>query len=335
MRALARRSGVKSCRRSEQADGPRRLAGICAGLGLAWAMAHAAAADTAQPFNASEVAPGVFVHLGLVEEWQPGNAGDVANLGFVVGNRCVAVVDTGGTPQVGKRLLAAVRRATPLPICYVINTHAHPDHVLGDAAFSTLPGEPVAFVGSVRLGPALAAREKYFANALQRDFGLALSHADFVQPSVAVNDVLELDLGGRILELQAWPTAHTDHDLTVFDHQSRTLFLGDLLFVGHLPVVDGKLRGWLGVMDRLKAKEAALAVPGHGPPSADWPAVMQPQRNYLDRLLIETRAAIQKKMTIQAAVDAVKAPAEGEWKLVELFHRRNVTAAYAELEWED
>ena len=161
----------------------------------------------------SQVAAGVFVHFGVLEEWQPRNAGDVANLGFVVGSRCVAVIDTGGTPQVGSRLLAAVRRATPLPVCYVINTHAHPDHILGNVAFANLPGEPVRFVGSARLGASLAARERHTLNTLQRDFGLSLPRESIVYPNLVADPVLELDLGDRPLVLNTWPTAHTDHEI--------------------------------------------------------------------------------------------------------------------------
>jgi glyoxylase-like metal-dependent hydrolase (beta-lactamase superfamily II) len=88
------------------------------------------------PLDVTEVAPGVHVHAGRLEDWLPGNAGDVANLDFVVGSRCVAVIDTGGTPHLGLRWRAAIERATSLPICYVFDTHAHPDHVLGNAAFA-------------------------------------------------------------------------------------------------------------------------------------------------------------------------------------------------------
>ena len=317
----------------------RRVLAWCVAAGLGFGAAGfvaAAPAETlkdADPLAVAQVKPGVFVHFGVLEEWQPSNGGDVANLGFVVGSRCVAVIDTGGTPQVGRRLLAAVRKATALPVCYVVNTHAHPDHVLGNMAFATLPGEPVSFVANARLAASLAARERNTLNALQRDFGLSLPREAIVYPTLAVDRRLEIDLGDRLLELTAWPTAHTDHDLTVYDRKTRTLFLSDLLFVGHLPVLDGKLRGWLGVMDSLQNIDVALAIPGHGAASADWPAALQPQRAYLNHLLTETRSALRAKMTIQKAVDSIAAP-EG-WQLTEQFHRRNVTAAYAELEWED
>lgn len=303
----------------------------CAAASGVWA----APARDAEPLEVTQVAAGVFVHRGVLEEWQPSNAGDVANLAFVVGSRCVAVIDTGGTPQVGQRLLAAIRKTTPLPVCYVVNTHAHPDHVLGNVAFNGLAGEPVQFVGHARLGASLAARERHMLNTLQRDFGLSLPRESIVYPTLVADGPLEIDLGDRPLQLTPWPTAHTDQDLTVYDRKTRTLFLGDLLFVSHLPVLDGKLHGWLDVMASLKSLDVALAVPGHGAPSADWPAVLAPQWNYLNGLLVQTRAAIRAKMTIQQAVDSIAPPAGSSWRLTELFHRRNVTAAYAELEWED
>jgi quinoprotein relay system zinc metallohydrolase 2 len=217
----------------------------------------------------------------------------------------------------------------------VINTHAHPDHMLGNVAFTELPQAPAKFVGSARLSAAMSARERHYLNTLQRDFGLSLPREAIVHPTLVVDKQMDLDLGDRQLTLNAWPTAHTDHDLTVYDRKTRTLFLSDLLFVSHLPVIDGKLRGWLGVMEAIKGLDVAMVIPGHGAASADWPGVLAPQRNYLDRLVVETKAAIKAKMTIQQAVDSIAAPPESAWKLTELFHRRNVTAAYAELEWED
>lgn len=309
----------------------RRAAALLFAALLRVGAAAQGGADAA-PLEATEVAPGVHVHAGRLEDWLPGNGGDVANLGFVVGSRCVAVIDTGGTPQLGLRWRAAIERATSLPICYVFDTHAHPDHVLGNAAFT---GPGTRFVASAKFNAAMAAREPYYLRALERDFGLRVAHESIVYPTVAVAGTREFDLGGRVLVAQSWPTAHTDNDLTVYDPATRTLFASDLLFVQHIPVVDGKLRGWLALMPELARIDAALIVPGHGPTRRGGSAAWAPQQEYLGALLRETRAAVKSGKTLSQAVDSVGAEAASGWQLAERFHRRNVTAAFAELEWEE
>jgi quinoprotein relay system zinc metallohydrolase 2 len=291
-----------------------------------------AGAEPPAPLPVTEVAPGVHVHTGAVEDWAPENGGDVANLGFVVGSRCVAVIDTGGTPQLGERWRAAIERATRLPVCFVFDTHAHPDHVLGNAAFA---GPETRFVASAKFNAAMAAREPYFLRALERDFGIRVAHDAVVYPTLAVDGTREFDLGDRVLVAQSWPTSHTDNDLTVYDRNSRTLFASDLLFVQHIPVVDGKLRGWLRTMPQLERMDAALVVPGHGPTRSGGPDTWKPQQEYLGALLRETRAALKSGKTLSQAVDSVAVEAASRWQLAERFHRRNVTAAFAELEWED
>ena len=280
----------------------------------------------------TEIAPGIYVHVGAQAEASPANDGAIANLGFVVGSRCVAVIDTGGSPEVGRALHAAVRTVTPLPVCYVINTHVHPDHVLGNAAF--LADRP-EFVGHAKLGAAMAARGRVYVAAAKRDLGAAAADAEIIPPTRAVADRATLDLGERTLELRAWPTAHTDHDLTVFDERTGTLWLADLLFIERIPVVDGSLRGWLEVLARLKGFTAKLVVPGHGNVTRDWPGASADQERYLRALLIETRAAVRAGKTLQEAVDTVGGSGRERWLLFDAYHRRNVTAAFAELEWEE
>ena len=293
----------------------------------------AAAAATPPPL--AEIAPGVYLQPGVHEDWGPANDGRVANGGFIVGSRCVAVIDPGGSVVAGRSLLAALRSVSALPVCYVINTHAHPDHVLGNAAFASGSGDTAPqFVGHERLAAALAARGPFYLNALKRDFGPAHAGASIVAPTLSVRGTQALDLGGRTLELIAWPTSHTDADLTVFDSHTRTLWLGDLWFVGHVPVVDGRLKGWLTTLDALAVLPAALAVPGHGTPSRDWPAALSPQRRYLERLRDDVRAAIKQGQSLADGVNRIEADSAPEWRLLESFHRRNITAAYAELEWE-
>ena len=100
-------------------------------------------------------------------------------------------------------------------------------------------------VGHARLAQRLAEAGPFYLASLRRLIGPAFAGTELVAPTQAVTDTVTIDLGGRTLELRAWPTAHTNTDLTVLDTATGTLFTGDLLFVERMPVVDGSLLGWL------------------------------------------------------------------------------------------
>ncbi|MDR5739945.1 MULTISPECIES: quinoprotein relay system zinc metallohydrolase 2 [unclassified Caballeronia] len=285
----------------------------------------------APPFAVQPIAPGNYVHRGDDDVATPANGGDIANVGFIVGARCVAVVDTGGTLAEGRQLRAAIRAVTPLPVCYVINTHMHPDHIFGNAAFKD---DHPQFVGSAKLAQAEAARADNYLRALKRELGAAADGSEIIAPTLTVDTGITLDLGDRTLTLQTWKTAHTNNDITVYDERSGTLWLGDLLFVRCIPVVDGSVTGWLDDIARIKQMNPRHVVPGHGPLDAPWPESIEAQEQYLAELARDVRAAIKRGNTIQQAVDTVGVDQRDKWLLYEVYHRRNVTAAYAELEWE-
>jgi quinoprotein relay system zinc metallohydrolase 2 len=305
-----------------------RFAIALSGIVIGVAAGRAGAADA---FPIASAAPHVFVHMGRQLPLDAPGHDDIANLAFVVGERCVAVIDTGGSVRTGHALRAAIRQRTQLPVCYVIDTHVHVDHVLGNAAFRA---EKPKFVGHAQLPAALARSGALFLREYAGDFDPPPSVAQIVAPDVLVEDTLELDLGGRKLQLKAWPKAHTDCDLTVYDETSGTLFAGDLLFRERIPALDGSAVGWLAAIDALATMKVRHFVPGHGPPGDDLKAALAPERRYLDALVSGVRAAIAKGEGMGDAMNHVALDEKPHWLLWDTAHAHNVARAYQELEWE-
>lgn len=290
-----------------------------------------AAALAADAVELIEVAPGLLVFRGTHAEATPANLGAIANIAVIVGREAVAVVDTGGSLAWGERLRRAIGAVTALPIRYVINSHVHPDHIFGNGAFAADAPE---IWGHAKLADALTARGQFYLDRLTELLGAEAAGTHIVPATRLVADTQELDLGGRILRLQAHPTAHTDNDLTVFDGATGTLLAADLLFMERLPAIDGSLNGWLAVLDSLRQIRAHRVIPGHGPAAAPWPAALQPQERYLRRLQSDIRGLIAAGVPMEKAVETAGQAERGSWLMFDDYNPRNVVTAYAELEWE-
>jgi quinoprotein relay system zinc metallohydrolase 2 len=282
--------------------------------------------------SVTEVAPGVFVHISEHHWPDRTNHGEIANIGFIVGEQCVAVIDSGGSPQQGIALRIAIKQVTTKPVCYVINTHVHPDHIYGNSAFKATG---VKFVGHHKLARAMATRAPHYLSKADELLDIRVNDDNIIPPNLQVSDNLTLNLGNRELVLTAHPTAHTDNDLSVYDKTTDTFWLADLVFLEHIPVIDGSIKGWISEMERLEKNHYKLVIPGHGRLIKDWPTSLQPQKNYLLQLSREIKSMIKQGKTLEYAVENVGLAAKANWQLFEEFHRKNVTMAFAELEWDD
>ena len=139
------------------------------------------------------------------------------------------------------------------------------------------------FVGHHNLPAELAKRGAYYLRSYRDQLGeAAIAAVRIIPPTLLVDTETTLDLGDRRLRLTAWsPAAHTDCDLTVLDETTGVLFAGDLVFLQHVPVVDGSLTGWLSLLPRLAQMPATIVVPGHGRLVAPWPQALDDERRYL------------------------------------------------------
>ena len=289
-------------------------------------------AQARQDLTLEQIAEGVYVHFAPYQFPDRHNHGEIANIGFIVGEQCVAVIDTGGSPAQGRALKNAIVKVTDKPVCYVINTHVHPDHIYGNSAFKQ-PG--VQFVGHTKLPRAMATRGQYYLERSEDQLGFALKPEDIIPPDITVDSFKVIDLGNREIILTAHPTAHTDNDLSVYDKKTDTLWLSDLLFVTHVPTLDGSLKGWLAEIAKLEKHSYRFVIPGHGPLVTQWPEAIQPEKRYLQTLLTDIRNSLAKGEYLEQAVKTVGQSEKKRWKLFEKYHYKNVTTAFAELEWED
>ena len=303
---------------------------VLALLLIAWSKPGTATENCKPSAEVTEIAAGIYVRPGKQAVVFDNEA--VANIGFIVGNRCVAVIDTGGSYAEGEALRCTIGSVTPQPVCFVINTHVHPDHILGNLAFREAG---VFYIGHTKLARAMALRGTVYLERAAQQAGRPLGPEHIILPDLSVDGQLRLDLGERVVMIVAHSTAHTDNDLSVYDEKTGTLWLSDLLFMEHIPVVDGSLNGWLTLLETLKDKPAQRVVPGHGPVQAAWPDAAGDTQRYLSTLRDETRERIAGGDDLREAQKTVAYGERTRWQLFDSYHKRNIIAAYTELEWED
>ena len=278
-----------------------------------------------------DIGDGIYVHHGKHLDIDTGYQGDICNISVIVGSKGVAVIDTGGSLKVGIALRSAIAQITKLPILYVINTHVHPDHIFGNAAF--IADRP-QFVGHTKLATAMLLRKEAYDKLNVKYLGADAKGSEMVVPTLEVKDNLDLDLGDRALKLSAYPPAHTNTDITVFDSKTSTLFTGDLLFTERTPVLEGDIKGLIAALETLKTYDVRQVVPGHGAQTKDWLTAINNEQRYLNVLLADIRANIKKGISMSDTMNTAAAGEKDKWLLFDIANRRNVNTLYPQLEWE-
>jgi glyoxylase-like metal-dependent hydrolase (beta-lactamase superfamily II) len=281
-----------------------------------------------------QVSPHAWAWIGPYDAPSRENRGFRMNLGFVVGTAAVAVIDSGYSPQMAEVMLGQIRRQTPLPVRYVVNTNSQPHRFLGNEVFRQAGARIVAGREAAermtRDGAAMAA-------AAAEILGVTTLPAPAAPDQLLEpGEVGQLDLGGGVtLDVRHVGTAHTKGSLIVAVSPDRTVFAGDVLYGGRLLALipDGSVKGWLAAYDALRALDGARFVPGHGEPGP-LSAFDRPTRDYLAALKHHVDDAVAKGVDIESAKTSFDASA---WKALANFaelNGRNAYQAYQESEAE-
>ena len=287
--------------------------------------------ETNQDFNLTEIAENNYVHFGKHVSIEDKDNEDIANIGFIVGTNCVAVIDTGGSISIGHKLKKSIRRITKKPICYVINTHVHYDHILGNKAFTD---ESPDFIGHKDLAEAINQNRDFFLNQFRNNLTSDPKNSDIIEPNILIEKTKKLELGERSITLIPFATSHSHNDLIVIDNKTKTLWAGDLIFRERIPSLTGSLKGWLKSINKIKELDIKVVVPGHGSVASSLDKAIKQQQDYLTLLLNKTRKAINEGKFINEAMENIDKDNEFRWLLHEYQHSTNVSRSYTELEWE-
>jgi quinoprotein relay system zinc metallohydrolase 1 len=278
------------------------------------------------------VAPDVYAFIGAQEEITRGNRGNVINSGFIVGPEGVIVIDTGVNVTHGRAILTAIRTVTDKPIALVVNTHPHPENVLGNHAFPETP--ILAHAATI---DAMRARCKLCFENVERVLGAsAMAGTEIVIPNLSVTGNGSYVAGGRRIELYHFGWAHTEGDLAVFDPASGVLFTGDLVYLDRVPHThEARVRGWIAALHELEKIPAWRIVPGHGPVAG--PERIRETHDYLAALVADTEKHYNQGVSVIDLLQdpAVNLPRFESWALYGDTHPLNIQHVYTELEREE
>jgi cyclase len=207
-----------------------------------------------------------------------------ANSTFLVANKGILVVDTGLNVTEGDRLLREIRKISPLPVLYVINTHYHPDHQGGNSV----------------VGPSATVVSTDFT----RERTLAMMQSEpqfhFAPAELTFQQKLTIHLDPYSVEIYFPGKAHTSGDALVYFPQQRAISMGDLFLNRSSPAMDqGSAENWIKALDQVLARPLDKVVPGHF--ELGTKVDLQRFRDYLSDLFTQIRRLYQRGVREQDA----------------------------------
>jgi len=278
-----------------------------------------------------QVAPNCYVWIGPYGPPTQENQGFRMNLGFVVGTKAVAVIDSGYSDAMAKAMLVQIRSITDRPVRYVINTNSQPHRILGNSVIRDQGARIVVAKDAI---PRIIGEGQAMADTATRI--LQLSPGNIQAPSIpdtGINEPTNIDLGSITLKVIPVGTAHTAGSMIVKVIEHNVIYAGDVLYGGRLLAVlpVSHVDKWISAIDKLRIHKEALFIPGHGI-QGKLSEFENPTYSYLVTLKEHMDKALDSGTDLQAAIESLD---QTRWKNLADFDAlagRNAHQTYIERE---
>ncbi len=291
-------------------------------------------AQNTPAMQAQQVSASAWYVQGVSALGSSVNQNFISNAGFVVTPAGVVVIDALGSPALGTRLVAQIRKITPQPITHVIVTHYHADHIYGLQTFKALGARILAHPAAKVYLNSETARLR-LENSRKDMAPWVNANTHLVVPDEWIEGETDLTVGGVLFKIKPVGPAHTPEDLVVYVPQEKVLFAGDLVFRSRIPYVgQADSRHWITALDQLLALDAHTVVPGHGPYSQQARQDVQLTRDYLVYLRAAMARAAKELEPFEEAYAATDWSRFEQLPLFKAANRMNAYNTYLLLEQE-
>lgn len=225
--------------------------------------ASAACAAPSYPMQAKQVAPGVYAVIAKTRDLpNPGNRGWNANSAFIVTQAGVLVFDTGSSSAIGESLRQTIATVSDLPVRWVVNSHAHGDHWLGNGAFKDSAKKIFATLQADRIIRADASVWVERFNSMTKG---ATGTSSIVPPNTLIRQRTEFAPGGRKMVLLPLGQSHSQGDLALWLPEEKVLISGDVVYSDRMPsTFDANMQQWIKRLAELAKLQPRVVIPGHG-----------------------------------------------------------------------
>jgi glyoxylase-like metal-dependent hydrolase (beta-lactamase superfamily II) len=277
-----------------------------------------------------QVAPNAYAVVGDLAGQTYENDGLNNNLGFVVSDAGVLVINTGPSARVARALHAAIRKITAQPVKWVVNVNSQNHYWHGNGYFKSQGATILASKEAERVMREMGAQQ------LAANKDLLKEKADgtvLTYPTKLTADQREMKLGKTVVQLLHFGPAHTPGDLVVWLPQQKILFTGDIVYTERLLAVIpiGNTANWLQAFDKLVALSPKTIVPGHGRPTTIEVA-RRDTRDYLSFLRTEAKRILDAGGSLQDAVEKVDQSRFRSLVNFDLLALRNMNQVFQEVE---